>query len=316
MSAKKLPPPPDDFLAVLGEYMTARRAGGLAESTAKGIEKRLRDFARFLDMNGAAEFAATSQRHVEAYLAECRARYLERAYVASIEGYILMHASMLNPFFRWMVKAGRILLNPMEGLRLPKEPFGPPRDALTIEEAAKLIEAPNTSTAIGIRDRAVIELMYSTGMRRGEVVRLDLPDVNFPDRRVFIRQSKGKKDRVVPFGAAAAEWMRRYLEEARILCERDSAELAFFLTERGARFTTTTIPEAVAKYREKARIAKPVTAHTMRHTFATHMIQAGADPRHVQAILGHSSIETTEIYTHLAPADILEAHRKFHPRGG
>lgn len=312
---RAIAPPPAAFAEVFTAYIEHRRALGLAEPTIRDTRRRLADFFRFLSERGGEDVAATTAREATAYLAQLRARHAALACVSTPEEYVSDRACEVRRFFAWAVTAGRVLVSPMDGLKLPRVPKNPPRDVLTLAEVARLLAMPDPNAPTGLRDRAVLELMYSSALRRSEVIKLDLGDVNLADRRALIRESKGKKDRMVPVGATAATWLRRYLDESRPVLERDSTLLAFFLTERGARLKPASLAKTLNAYRHAAGIKKRLTPHTLRHTCATHLMQAGADLRHIQALLGHASLATTEIYTHVAPPDLLAAHAQHHPRG-
>ncbi len=297
-------------------YLADRTAQGSAQGTIVHERRALTALLDFLARQGAESVSEVDQAMVQGYLAERHSLALERAHIAGPETYTRRCALHLRSFFRWAVKSGRILVSPMDGLRMPRGELRLPRDVLTREETWRLLKAPDTNEVLGIRDRAMIEIMYSSALRRREMMELDLGDVDLAERRVLIRRSKARKDRVVPVGAEAARWMRRYLSESRPVLERDSSLQAFFLTTHGLRFQRNLPNTLLGNYGRMAGIARRVTPYTMRHTCATHMLQAGADIRHIQELLGHEEIKTTQVYTHVAIADVKEAHRRFHPRGG
>jgi integrase/recombinase XerD len=310
----------DHWSDAIEAYVESILAAGRKPSTAARQRPILVEFAAFLSARRPGiTLAEVEEADVRTYLAEVASRAWERARGRHPRRYVYPYSWTLRRFFAWAAgpqaaRTGRILVDPMAGMRLPRRPARLPRDVLTVEEAARLIEAPPASTPEGVRDRAILELMYSSGLRRSEVVGLDLGDVGIIERRVFVRDGKGGKDRVAPVGRRAAEWLARYVEGARPVLERDACELAFFLTQRGARVKRATVSEAIRRAALVAGIVRTVTAHTLRHTCATHMVQNGADIRQVQALLGHESLETTEVYTQIAPADLDRAHREHHPR--
>lgn len=297
-------------------YVSNRLTLGRTEGTILHVRRALSALGGFLARRGVETAGEIDREMVRAFLAERYSLALERAYVSGPATYAERYAKQLRPFFRWAVASGRVLVSPMDGLRVARGEVRLPRNALTLEETRRILAAPDTNDILGLRDRAVLEIMYSSGLRRGEVAGLDLGDVDLAERTAMIRNGKGRKDRVVPMGEAAARWMRRYLSESRPLLERDSSERAFFLTTIGARLHRILPHRLIQRSSLAAGIERRVTSHTMRHTCATHMLRGGADIRHVQELLGHEDLRTTQIYTRVAITDLREAHRRFHPRGG
>jgi integrase/recombinase XerD len=182
-----------------------------------------------------------------------------------------------------------------------------------VEEVGRFLEAIPVGTAVGLRDRALFELLYSTGLRAGEASHLDLYDLDLAGGTLRVREGKGGKDRVVPVGRVAAEFLRRYIEEVRPLLVRAREGEVLFVTRLGTRLTTTMIDIECRRWREVARLPW-LTPHALRHAAATHMLAAGADIRHVQELLGHAWITTTNLYTHVVIGDLLRVHRRTHPR--
>jgi site-specific recombinase XerD len=184
-----------------------------------------------------------------------------------------------------------------------------------------LLNAPDPGLLVGIRDRAVLELLYSTGLRRAEIVALDLTDVDLTDCIVIVRSGKGGKDRIVPLGETAAEALVNYLTKARSMFLKHPGVTALLLGRRngrhpgGQRLGPGSILDIVKRAALRSEIGKRITPHMFRHSFATHLLRAGADLRHVQEMLGHNRIDTTETYTHLDVTDLSAAHAKAHPRG-
>lgn len=304
------------FQKLVDDYVEYRKARGFAQWTEYHHRRMLGDFFGFLPSLGIHLIHEIDEKAARAFYAFLTERPLRRKLTGHREAYARPFACTIKVFFDWATVAGHILVHPCEGIFFKRLPDSPPRNWLTIAEVNRLLVAPDLNTTTGLRNKAMIELMYSTGIRKLEVVRLDLPDVDMIQRRLFIRLGKGMKDRVVPFGVKAQEWLERYLSESRPIFERDSSNLAVFLTERGERIRAVTFDHIFEKYRAEAGITKMLTAYTLRHTCATHMLQAGADIRYVKELLGHVSIETTKQYTHLAEQDVMDGHRKHHPRGG
>lgn len=201
-----------------------------------------------------------------------------------------------------------------KGHRLPKTP-------LSEAEAVKLMRSTDPSTALGIRDRAMLELLYSSGLRISELRNLDVADLDLTGGTVLVRRGKGGKDRLVPIGKSAIRALEEYLQDARpLLTKLPGAQALFLSCSRGGNLGKRTTTEQLSARLRKAvavsGLTRPVSPHTLRHTMATHLLRAGADVRRVQEILGHASVETTEIYTHVAVRDLAEVHARSHPRGG
>ena len=189
-----------------------------------------------------------------------------------------------------------------------------PRGVLSEAQACKLMAAPNPWTPFGLRDRAMLEVFYGAGLRLSECLNLDVSDIDLARRVIVVRLGKGRKDRVVPLGGRAADAVDKYLQGARPRLVRDPRVSKLFLSTRGRRLTQTTLSEAMAGYGRQAGISWRVSPHVLRHTFATHLLKHGADVRHVQRLLGHADIETTQIYTRVAVKDLHDVIERSHPR--
>lgn len=222
-------------------------------------------------------------------------------------------------FFAWAVAARLLIADPAASVRIEKRSRWQPANVISEAEMAKLLDVPDRKTPSGLRDRALFELMYSTGLRCGEVSALDLGDVDLTDGTVFVRYGKGAKQRTVPIGASAIDAVKQYVTLARPLLLRHPRIQALFLIAncrgKGARLGEGGIVWIVHRAAAKAGIQQRVTPHTFRHSFATHLLRAGADLRYVQELLGHSRIDATECYTHLDVGDLAAAHTRSHPRG-
>jgi integrase/recombinase XerD len=226
--------------------------------------------------------------------------------------------TVIRGFFAWLHRRGRIIHNPAEPVTLPKVDRRLPH-VLNEEEIARLIETPDTSTILGLRDRALMEVLYATGMRHGEACRLNVYDVDLRAKRVIIREGKGAKDRVTPLTENACHWLRRYLSESRpeiaagLLWGKGlrrkprvvAASPALWLSVTGRRYSYQMIAEIIREYAEECGLK--ATPHTFRHCFATHLLRRGASIRYIQQLLGHDKLETTERYTHLTTEDLKAA---------
>ena len=218
----------------------------------------------------------------------------------------------LKTFFQWLARENHILYNPASELVLPKQPKRLPRTLLSVADVEAILREAEPITAPGLRDRAMLELLYSTGLRRMEVPNLAIYDVDLNRRLVFVREGKGRKDRVVPLGDRAAAWVARYLIEARpALLAADTERL--FISDDGAAITPESLASKVKRYMEVAGIHRPGATHLFRHACATHMLENGADIRYIQALLGHANLATTEIYTHVSIEKLQQIHAATHP---
>lgn len=215
--------------------------------------------------------------------------------------------------FRWLAKTNRILYNPASELEMPRIEKRLPKHVLTIEEAELVIALPNVDNPMGIRDRAILEVFYSTGMRRREALSLRLYDIDVDRETVMIRQGKGKKDRMVPIGERALAWIERYLADVRPALVKEPDEGWLFLTKDGDQLQPDTISGLVTTYIDQAAIGKRGSCHLFRHTMATLMLEGGADIRFIQQMLGHSELSTTQIYTQVSIRQLKQVHTATHP---
>ena len=218
----------------------------------------------------------------------------------------------LKTWFKWLTRENHLLYNPASELDLPKVPKRLPRAILSVQEVEAILAEADAETPNGLRDRALLELLYSTGLRRMEIAGLALYDVDPNRRLVFVRGGKGGKDRVIPVGQRALAWLDRYLIEGRpqlIGVEKE----ALFVTDYGEPVSPAFVADRVKRYMDFAQVKKPGATHLLRHAMATHMLEAGADVRVLQALLGHANLNTTEIYTHVSIEHLRAIHDATHP---
>ena len=222
--------------------------------------------------------------------------------------------SGIKSFFAFLQQEGVIARNPAEALVLAREPQTLPRNILTPQEARKIIETPDTGTLVGYRDRTIFEVLYATGIRKGELMNLTVADVNLEEELLRINKGKGGKDRVTPLTRVACSFLENYIKAIRpeLLGKRQSDRL--FISRRGAPMSKNTVSQMVEKYARLSKVKKHVTCHLWRHSCATHLLKNHANLRHVQEMLGHGSLATTERYLHLTITDLKQAHRRCHPR--
>lgn len=220
--------------------------------------------------------------------------------------------SVLKSFFKFLVIEDLLDDNPAENLDTPKVSRLLP-SVLTIDEVNKILETVDTSIKLGLRDRAILETMYASGLRVSEVVNLEINNIFFDDGflRIF---GKGSKERIVPIGKSALNFIEKYYNDERNLLKNKNSQNFIFLNFRGKKMTRMSVWNIVKKYSTLAGIKKEIHPHTLRHTFATHLLEGGADIRIIQEMLGHSDISTTQIYTHIDKEYLIEIHKTFHPR--
>ena len=223
------------------------------------------------------------------------------------------YLSGIRQFYQWLLREGRLRTNPSALVESPKLGRGLPK-ALGEKQVTALLEAPDTSQALGLRDRAMLELMYATGLRVSELVSLEMNQVNLNQGVVRVR-GKGGKERLVPLGEESIAWLQRYLRDARqeLLAQAHCAQL--FVTARKAGLSRQAFWHAIRRHAHTAGIEHAVSPHMLRHSFATHLLNHGADLRVVQLLLGHSDLSTTQIYTHVAREGLKKLHARHHPRG-
>ena len=223
------------------------------------------------------------------------------------------YLSSFRQFYRWLLREGRVSTDPTALIESPKLGRGLPK-ALSEQQVTDLLEAPDTKTALGLRDRTMLELMYATGLRVSELVGLELASVNINQGVVRIT-GKGNKERLVPLGEEAMDWLDTYLRKARpeLMGGRDCPLM--FVTARRNGMSRQAFWYAIRRHASAAGIDQPVSPHMLRHSFATHLLNHGADLRVVQLLLGHSDLSTTQIYTHIAREGLKRLHSRHHPRG-
>jgi integrase/recombinase XerD len=224
-----------------------------------------------------------------------------------------LHLKEVRQFFSWLARQNHIPFSPATDIELPKQPKTLPKAILSEAEVELILKQPDTTTAFGQRDRAIFEVLYSTGIRRAEACDLTIEDIHVDRQILFVRQGKGQKDRYVPIGQRALLWIARYVEYARTELCIDLKERTLFLSNLGTPLNPDTLTEYGRRYLKQAGILKPGACHIFRHTMATLMHDYGADIRTIQAILGHEKLDTTQIYTQVSLKKLLETHRKTHP---
>lgn len=283
-------------------YLAVER--GLSVNTLASYRCDLTSFASFLLKNKKKHLPSADKQDIFEYLVHLQELQRTPATIAR-------QLAAIKAFYRFRLLEGLQEFNPAQDLEPPKLGRRLPK-VLTKKEVEKLLEAPNLSRPDGIRDKAMLEVLYGTGLRVSELTSLDLEDISCSSGYVRCI-GKGDKERIVPLGSIGVFFVEKYLFHARSLFIKHPTN-AVFLNQRGERLTRQGCWKIIKKYVQAAGIKSEVTPHTLRHTFATHLLQNGADLRSVQEMLGHSDISTTQIYTHLTPGKIREIYDSTHPR--
>jgi len=276
---------------------------GLGDNTLQAYRSDLYAFAKWQFWRGNT-LMETLPADIQVYLAEQAVRSVRST---------ARRLSSLRRLFQYLAREGRIKSDPTVNVASPKLGRQLPK-TLTEADVESLLEAPDIITANGMRDRVMLEVLYATGLRVSELVNMRLDQLNLRQGVIKII-GKGNKERLVPLGELAVEWLERYIRDIRPLFFKSGADATLFPSRRGTAMTRQTFWYAIKRYAIVAGINKPLSPHTLRHAFATHLLNHGADLRVVQMLLGHSDISTTQIYTHVAKERLKELHAKHHPRG-
>jgi integrase/recombinase XerD len=298
--------------AAMRRYIEHRAVLGSTEQSLWSMERYIRDFIAWGD-----ERSVTHPEHVSRAVLERYQRWLYHYRKRDGEPLsIASQRSKLIPvrgLFKWLTRSGALPANPAADLDLPKRMRRLPRAVLTAREMELVLALADTSTPIGLRDRALMEVVYSTGMRRMELANLELGDVDAERCVVLIREGKGRKDRLLPLGERALHWVQEYLARSRQQLAWDLRERALFLSNEGKPLSLAWLSRIVALYIERASLGKHGGPHLVRHTMATLMLEGGADIRFIQAMLGHVELSTTQIYTQVAIRQLQQVHANTHP---
>jgi integrase/recombinase XerD len=294
------------------EHLKALAAHGYAVHTQKNRRAHLRQFTTWCELRGITTAPEITREALELY----RHWLYERR---TKEGKPLAWGTQaqklvaVRQWLAWLAKTERLLHDPASALELPKLPRRLPRAVLSASEAEAVLARPDAETTLGLRDRAILEVLYSTGIRRAELAGLLLPDVDFERGILLVREGKGGKDRFVPVGERALVWVEIYLNRARPRLARGRDPGHLFLTSRGGRFHTNRLSELVRGYIAAADLGKSGSCHVFRHTAATLMLEGGADIRDIQELLGHDDLSSTQVYTRVSIQRLKAVHARTHP---
>ena len=303
---------PEGLPRAVTDHLAWRRTKGQSETTVEQAGKLVGYFVAWCEERGTSRPTEVTRGTIERYqkwLFAYRQARNDRPLTFTSQN---KRVAVVLALFRWLSRANRILVNPGADIELPKMEKRLP-DVLTVAEAERIMNAIDVTTALGVRDRAILETLYSTGMRRMELCGLSVFDVDTEEGIVKIRQGKGRKDRMVPIGARAVAWIEKYVAEVRPGLVADPKQAALFLSMYGAPFSKGHVSTAARAYKTLAGVEKKGACHIFRHTAATAMLENGADTRYVQALLGHEALSTTQIYTKVAIRKLKEVHTATHP---
>jgi integrase/recombinase XerD len=306
------------FKGCLTEYLNYLGAKGFVPGTLKWHRLKLQRLFGYLESQNITDPREVNPEQIQRYRGYLKEEYRTPHGKPLADATYQDHVAIYTAFFGWMEQTGRILITPApieppdrskpRAVKLPR--------VLNEAEVLKVLETCPTNTPVGLRNRAILEILYSTGIRRQELVNLNLDDFLPGQGELVIRQGKGRKDRVVPIGEHAIKFTEAYLKLIRPWLAQSADEKALFLNSvTGARLSPASVEEFTKNIARKSGVRKPISPHTFRHSMATHLLRNNADLRHIQAILGHASLKTTEIYTHLDLNQLSQAVKKAHPRG-
>ncbi len=291
--------------ALVNEYLVYIKVEkGLSPRTVEAYGRDLRRWSDFISRCGKSTPQEVEREEITLFLEEMRGRGLSPRSLART-------TATLRSFQRFLVEEGIYGSLPATDLPSPRHAHILPR-VLSQEEVERLLEQPILEDPPGLRDKAILESLYGTGIRISELTGLDLEDMDLRERELRVL-GKGARERVVPIGDAAAAALREYVGLGRPKLARDSSQRALFLNQRGGRLTRQGAWELVKKYAGRVGLREKITPHTLRHSYATHLLENGADLRYIQELLGHVSISTTQIYTHVSKARVRESYLKAHP---
>lgn len=279
---------------------------GLSRNTLESYRRDLNKFAAWLEPQGRASLLETTHADIQGYLAHL----FEQKAKATSTGRAI---SSFKRLFRYLLRQNKIVADPTLQIAPPKLPRSLPK-SLTEQDVELLLNAPDVQTPLGLRDRTMLEVLYATGLRVSELVTLSAAQVSL-DMGVVRVMGKGSKERLVPLGEEALDWIRRYLAEGRPVLLTGKLSDALFVTARAESMTRQMFWYLIKKHARHGGLNKSLSPHTLRHAFATHLLNHGADLRVVQMLLGHADISTTQIYTHVARERLKKLHAQHHPRG-
>jgi integrase/recombinase XerD len=285
-----------------------------AKKTIASYVFYLNRFFAWLRETGVGELAAVTRDAVRDYQTHLFEEINSNTGQPNAVTYQNRSLQAVKSFFRFLSENDYLVGDPAKSIPYAREPQRLPRSILTQSEAKKVLHAPDTKTVLGYRDRTILEVLYSTGIRKEELLNILLTDVDYNDGLIRINCGKGKKDRVVPLGRIACRYLENYIKAVRPSLIRDPYNNHLFLSLRGNRLSKNMVWQIVKSYAVKAKIKKTISPHTFRHTCATLMLRNHANIRHIQELLGHASLDSTQVYASVSIVDLKEVHARCHPR--
>lgn len=284
-------------------YLTVEK--GLAQNSLESYRRDLKKYLKFLETWRITDITHITKREIWNYKVQLKVQGLAPTSIARMMGTV-------KGFHRFLISEGLLQEDPTLYLEFPKTKSKLPQ-VMSLREVDRLIAAPDVSTPSGLRDKAMLEVLYATGVRVSELISLTLHQINL-EMGYILCVGKGSKERLIPLGSEAILFVKQYLERARGKLIKNPSVPYLFLTRLGNKFTRQGFWKIVKKYLRKARLNPAISPHTLRHSFATHLLERGADLRSLQMMLGHSDISTTQIYTHIARHRLREIYNRHHPR--
>jgi integrase/recombinase XerD len=279
---------------------------GLSRNTLDAYSHGLNRFLDYLRRKGVQEVPNISKLDVRAFLLHLKRQELSTKTV-------VRNLAAIRSFFQFLTREGILEVNPIEELESPKIEKKLP-EILTLKEVEQLLEQPNSQTPTGLRDRAMLEVLYATGMRVSELIQLPIQQVSLEGGYVIVF-GKGSKERIIPLGSEAMKWVALYLKTARERLAKGKERPCLFINRSGRGMSRQQFWKNIKTYGRRAGIWKRISPHLLRHSFASHLLERGADLRSVQMMLGHADISTTQIYTHVTGDRLKKIHQRYHPRG-
>jgi len=309
---KKKVQPQTGLEVMMREYLNALLVQNYSTNTVSNREFLIRQFIQWCIERGLAEPVEVTRPVLERYQ---RYLFLYRKKNGEPMSFRSQHSRLvpLRMWFRWLTRRNHLLHNPASELELPKLGQPLPKTIFSAHEVEEILQLCDVADPIGLRDRAIVEVLYSTGIRRMEVIALKLYDLSLDRGVLLVRQGKGKKDRYVPIGPRAVAWLQKYIAEARPQLALEPDDMTVFLTAQGEGFSPDYMTSTVKARIDAAKLGKTGACHLFRHTMATLMHENGADIRFIQEILGHVKLETTQIYTHVSIRTLQQVHATTHP---
>lgn len=285
---------------------------GWSPRTGERYTAELKPFFAYLERQGVATLARLTRQHLEGYRLELhQLRYRNRPLTKST---LMLRLVAIKQFVRYLYRENYLLLDVAAGFELPRVGSGVPRTILSEREVVQLLEQPDTTTPLGVRDRTLLELLYGTAVRNTELRRLTLDQVDLERATLRIDHGKGEKARVVPLGEEALSWLEEYLAHVRPALVHHPSQQLVFPGQRGKELCLNHLIYIVRRRARQAGLDKNVTPHVLRHSCATHMLRRGANLRHLQKLLGHTSMDTTTRYTRVEVSDLARVLERCHPR--